>query len=142
MTASLRLAALAFLAALTAWPALTALTSPPARASEPFPFGSELMLDAAPMRGSKRVPTIQIEDNGTASIDLWCASLKAQATVDNTAITIVPGAPQPVQCDPDRDARDADLLGALTQVTGWRWRGGEVIELTGAVPLRFRLMAN
>jgi hypothetical protein len=32
----------------------------PARASEPFPFGSELMLDAAPMPGSKRVPMIEI----------------------------------------------------------------------------------
>ena len=121
----------------------------PARASEAFPFGSELMLDAAPMSGSKRVPMIEIEDDGTASIDLWCASLKAQATFDNTALTIVPGAVQPAvpgtsqapQCDPDREARDADLLAALTQVTGWR-RSGEVIELTGTTPLRFRLMTN
>src|SRR5271170_5001594 len=108
----------------------------PVRASEPFPFGSELMLDAAPMHGSKRVPMIEIEDDGTASIDLWCASLKAQATVNDAAITIVPGDPQPVQCDPDRQARDAGLLATLTQVTGWR-RSGEVIELTGATPLRF-----
>jgi heat shock protein HslJ len=112
-----------------------------AYASEQFPFGSELMLDAAPMRGSRRVPMIEIEDDGTASIDLWCASLKAQATVDNSAITIVPGAAQPAQCDPDREARDADLLAALAQVTGWR-RSGDVVELTGATPLRFRLMTN
>src|SRR5271165_6672702 len=62
----------------------------PVEASEPFPFGSELMLDAVPMHGSKRVPTIEIEDNGTASIDLWCASLKAQATVNDAALSIVP----------------------------------------------------
>jgi hypothetical protein len=130
-----RLAILAFLAASTTLPAL-------AQASEPFPFGSELMLDAAPMRGSKRVPIIEIQDNGAASIDLWCTSLKAQAIVDNAAFTIVPGAAAPAQCDPDREARDADLLAALTQVTGWRWRGGETIELTGATPLRFRLLAN
>jgi META domain len=117
----------------------------PVDASEPFPFGSELMLDAAPMHGSRRVPIIEIEDNGTASIDLWCASLKAQATIDDSAITIVPGAAQPelapAQCDADRQARDADLLAALTQVTGWH-RSGEVIDLTGATPLRFRMMAN
>jgi hypothetical protein len=137
-----RLAALAFLAASTALPAL-------ARAGEPFPFGSELMLDAAPMRGSKRVPIIEIQDNGAASIDLWCVSLKAQATVGDGVITIVPGdTGQPTQptyftqCDSDRQARDADLLAALTQVTGWRWRSGEIIELTGATPLRFRLLAN
>lgn len=112
-----------------------------AHASEPFPFGSELMLDAAPMHGSRRVPMLEIEDDGTASIDLWCASLKAQATVGDSAITIVPGAAAPAQCDPDREARDADLLTALTQVTGWH-RSGEVIELTGATPLRFRLMTN
>jgi heat shock protein HslJ len=143
MTASSlpRLAVLAFLAVLTALPAMTALTLGSAQANEPFPFGSELMLDAAPMRGFKRVPTIEIEDNGAASIDLWCSSLKAQATVGDAAITIVPGAAQPAQCDPDRQARDADLLAALTQVTGWR-RRGEAIEFTGATPLRFRLMAN
>jgi len=146
MIASLpRLAVLALLAALTALPASTVLSLWPAQANEPFPFGSELMLDAAPMRGSKRVPIIEIEDNGSASIDLWCASVKAQATVGDTAITIVPGgAGQPLftQCDADRQARDADLLAALTQVTGWRWRGGEIIELSGAAPLRFRLMTH
>ena len=142
MTVSLpRLAVLALLAVLTAVPVSTGLTLRHAQANEPFPFGSELMLDAAPMRGSKRVPIIEIEDNGAASIDLWCSSLKAQATVSDAAITIVPGDAAPAQCDPDRQARDADLLAALTQVTGWRWRG-ESIELTGATPLRFRRMGN
>ncbi len=136
------LSVLLVLGVLTALPASRVLTIRPAVASEPFPFGSELMLDIAPMRGSKRVPTIEIDDSGAASIDLWCASVKAQATVGDAAITIVPGAPQPAQCDPDRQARDVDLLAALAQATGWRWRGGETIELTGATPLRFRLMAN
>jgi hypothetical protein len=113
----------------------------PAHASEPFPFGSELILDTAPMHGSKRIPMLEIEDNGTASIDLWCASVKAQATVNDAAIIIVPGDAPAAQCDPDRQARDADLLVKLGQVTGWR-RSGEVIELTGATPLRFRLMTN
>jgi hypothetical protein len=124
------LAALTF--AVAVWPVL---------ASEAFPFGSELMLDTAPMHGSKRIPMIEIEDNGTASIDLWCASVKAQATVNDAAITIVPGDAPQAQCDPDRQARDADLLAKLGQVTGWR-RSGEVIELTGSAPLRFRLMTN
>ena len=53
----------------------------PAAAGESFPFGSELMLDAAPMHGSKQIPMLEIEDDGTASIDLWCTSLHAQATI-------------------------------------------------------------
>ena len=36
-------------------------------AGEAFPFGSELMLDTAPLRGSKRIPMIQIEETGTES---------------------------------------------------------------------------
>ena len=80
----------------------------PANASDPFPFGSELMLDAAPMQGTKRMPMLQIDDNGSTSIDLWCTSVQAQATVggDGT-ITIVPGATQPAQCTPERESIDA-----------------------------------
>jgi hypothetical protein len=112
-----------------------------AAASESFPFGSALMLDTAPMRGSKRIPMIEIEENGAASIDLWCSSLRAQATVGDASIAIVPGDAPQASCDPDRQARDADLLAALAQVTGWR-RSGEVVELSGPTPLRFRLMTN
>jgi hypothetical protein len=112
-------------------------------ANEQFPFDTELMLDAAPMHGSKRVPLLQIDDSGSASIDLWCTSARAQATVNDNAITIVPGDVQPAQtqCEPDREAGDTNLLAALSQVTNWR-RIGDVIELSGPTKLRFRLMTN
>jgi hypothetical protein len=114
-------------------------------AGEAFPFGSELMLDTAPMRGSKRIPMIQIEETGLAVIDLWCTSLRAQATVGDASISIVPapmgGDTPQLPCEPDRQARDADLLAALAQVTAWR-RSGEVVELSGPTPLRFRRMTN
>ena len=114
-------------------------------ADEPFPFGSELMLDVAPMQGSKRVPMIEIEETGAASIDLWCASLRAQATIDGDSITIVPSQVQNDtsggQCDEDRHASDATLLTALAQATTWQ-RVGEVIELSGTTTLRFRTMTN
>jgi META domain len=107
-----------------------------------FPFGSELMFDQAPTLGSKRIPMIEIEEDGATSIDLWCASAKAQATVGDGSITIVPGDVEAnAQCEPERQARDADLLAQLAQVTNWR-RTGEIIELLGATPLRFRLMTN
>jgi hypothetical protein len=113
----------------------------PAMASEQFPFGSELMLDQAPMRGSKRIPILEIEENGAASIDLWCASAPAQATVSDKSITIVPGDVQTAQCEPERQTSDANLLAALAQVTSWR-REGDLIEFSGATTLRFRLMTN
>jgi hypothetical protein len=113
----------------------------PAPASEPFPFGTALMLDAAPLRGSKRIPMIEIQENGMASIDLWCASARAQAIVGDNSITIAPGDLHSPQCDPERQSRDEKLLAVLAQVTNWR-RTGELIELLGATPLRFRLMTN
>ena len=54
----------------------------PAMASDrAFPFDRELMLDTAPMPGSKRVPIIEIAENGAASIDLWCARARGQASI-------------------------------------------------------------
>lgn len=112
-----------------------------ARASDSFPFGDELVLDAAPMHGSKRVPMIEIEADGKTSIDLWCASLRGQSSVGDGSIAIVPEVTPQAPCDADREARDIDLLTALSQVTGWR-KDGDAIELTGPKPLRFHLMTN
>ncbi len=106
-----------------------------------FPFDRELMLDVAPMPGSKRVPIIEIDANGAASIDLWCASLRGQASVGDDSISIVPGPIQPAQCAADRQSGDENLLAALAQVTNWK-RIGDVIELRGATTLWFRLMTN
>jgi hypothetical protein len=113
----------------------------PAAADDLFPFGSTLMLDAAPMRGSKRIPMIEIAEDGAASIDLWCASATAKAIVTDDSITIAPWNSFNVQCEPERAARDAELLAALAGVTKWR-RNGDVVEFLGAAPLRFRLMTN
>ncbi len=126
------------------WLALVAVLSSywPAIASESaFPFDRELMLDVTPMHGSKRVPILQIGENGAVSIDLWCASARAEANVGQGSISIVPGEVQPAQCAPERQSGDQNLLAALAQVTNWR-RRGDVIELLGATTLRFRLMTN
>jgi hypothetical protein len=114
---------------------------PAGAADRGFPFGTELMLEAAPLYGSKRIPMLEIEDNGTASIDLWCASVRAAATVGDSAMTIVPEPVQPGQCSAERQAGDQSLLSALSQVTSWR-RNGDVIELIGPITLRFRAMTN
>jgi hypothetical protein len=106
-----------------------------------FPFGSELMLDGKPMRGAKRLPSLSIEQDGTAAIDLWCGSVRAQATVGNGTITIAPGARDSAQCDPDRLAGDDDLLDMLVHMTNWR-RRGDIVEFSGAATLRFHLMTN
>ncbi len=86
----------------------------PAMASErAFPFDRELMLDTAPMPGSKRVPIIEIAENGVASIDLWCARARGQASIGGDSITIVAGPIEPAQCVPERQNGDENLLAAL-----------------------------
>ncbi len=115
------------------WPALASDAA--------FPFDRELMLDAAPMRGSKRIPSLEIAENGVASIRLWCTSARAQANVGAGSMTIVPGQVQSAPCAAERQSGDDSLLAALAGVTNWR-RQGDVIELLGARTLRFRLMTN
>lgn len=113
-----------------------------AMAAEPvFPFGSELMLDGKPMRGTKRLPSLSIERDGTAAIDLWCGSLRGRADIGNGTIAITPGERDNGQCAADRISGDDDLVDALVHMTSWR-RRGDVIELSGATTLRFRLMTN
>jgi len=106
-----------------------------------FPFEREMMLEAAPMPGSKRIPILEIDANGAAIIDLWCVSLRGQAMVGPDTLSIVPGPAQPAQCAPDRQSGDESLLATLAQVTNWR-RQGDLIELIGTTTLRFRLMTN
>ena len=114
----------------------------PALANETsFPFGSALVLDAAPLPGTKRVPMIEIEEDGDASFYLWCASARGSANVGQDTISLMPTTALPSQCTPDQISRDADLLAQLSQMTGWHRQGDEV-DLTGTATLRFRLMTN
>ena len=106
-----------------------------------FPFGRELVLDAAPQPGSKRVPMIEIDQDGAASFYLWCANVRGSANVGDDTINIVPTTPLPSQCSQDEISRDAGLLAQLSQMTGWRRQGDEV-DFLGATTLRFRLMTN
>jgi heat shock protein HslJ len=106
-----------------------------------FPFGRELMLDGKPMRGTKCLPSLSIEQDGTAAIDLWCGSLRGRADVGNGTIVIAPGERDNAQCDPDRVAGDDDLLDMLVHMTSWR-RRGDTVEFSGPATLRFHLMTN
>ncbi len=124
--------------------ALLALSgvAPKATASGPgFPYDHELRFDGNPVRGSKRVPGLQIMANGAAEIDLWCASGKGHAVIIEDQITIVPISMQDNQCSADRLRMDEDLLNTLTAVTKWRWEGQSVV-LIGPKPLRFRPLSN
>jgi heat shock protein HslJ len=112
-----------------------------APAQSAFPFDHELLLDAAPMKGSKRVPSLDIAANGVAEITLWCNTVKAQLIVAGDTITVIAGPSTERQCPPERLRGDEDLLSALTQATNWR-REGDYLILTGGRTVRFHLQTN
>jgi heat shock protein HslJ len=118
-----------------------AAASAGAAAERGFPYDGILMLEAKPMKGSRRVPVLQIESRGAASIDLWCNTVPAQLVVVDNTITIIIGSPTPKQCDPDRMQADEDLLTALQQVASWR-RQDDLLVLEGEKTLRFHLSSN
>jgi heat shock protein HslJ len=121
--------------------ALAASGAGPSFAQEGFPFNSELTLDAAPMRGSKRIPNIEIGSNGDVIIELWCKGARGQFAVANDTVVFVPGPVDDRGCPADRAAADDALLAALADAATWR-RQGDTLVLAGSRQLRFRLNAN
>jgi heat shock protein HslJ len=116
---------------------------PPAKAqAEAFPFGRELLLDVAPLRGSKKVPILDIGDGGSAEIELWCNAVKAQLIVAGDTVTIITGEASTRQCAPDRARADEDLLAALNEITNWRMEPSALVLTGGSRILRFRAQTN
>src|SRR5262249_36829961 len=70
---------------------LTFASAVSARAEDGFPFGMEMTLDALPQPGSKRVPDLDIGDNGEVVLELWCKGGKGQFSVAGNTVVFVPG---------------------------------------------------
>lgn len=107
-----------------------------------FPFGRELTAEVAPMPGTQRQPTLDIDDNGVAELDLWCTNVKTRLVVVADTITVVVGPKTERACPPDQARADADMLAALAAVTNWRLDEDVLVLTGGAAPLRFRIQTN
>src|ERR1700760_104098 len=92
--------------------AAAALAAFPALAQDEFPFGFEMTLDTPNQPGSKRLPTLEIGDNGEAKLDFWCKSGTGQF-----------------------------LVATLSAATNWK-RQNDLVVFTGAKPLRFHINTN
>ena len=110
-------------------------------AANDFPYEQELILDVAPMRGSKRIPNMDVAANGAMALEMWCNRVEGQVVVAADTITVLAGSPTDRQCPPERARGDAELLTALTEVTSWR-REGNTMLLIGPKTLRFRIPTN
>jgi META domain len=112
-----------------------------ARAETGFPFGMEMTLDALPQRGSKRVPDLDIGDNGEVVLELWCKGGKGQFSVAGDTVIFVAGPMEDRSCPPDKAQADDDLVAALTEATTWR-RQGDAVSFIGTRTLKFHLNTN
>jgi hypothetical protein len=113
----------------------------PAFADDGFPFGSEMTLDADRQRGSKRIPNLEIGDNGEVILELWCKGGKGQFSVAGNTVVFVAGEMENRTCPPDRAQQDDELIAALTEAGTWK-RQGDFVSFIGAKTLRFRINTN
>lgn len=112
-----------------------------ARAEEGFPFGTEMTLEAVPQPGSKRIPNIEIGDNGEVVLELWCKGGKGQFSVAGNTVIFVPGPLEDHDCPPARAQADDELIAALSEAATWK-RKGDFVSFIGTKPLRFHLNTN
>ena len=106
-----------------------------------FRSGLEMTLDAARQPGSKRLPTLEIGDNGEAMLELWCKGGKGQFSVAGNTVIFVAGPLEDRACPPARAQADDELVAALSEAATWK-RQGDFVSFIGTKPLRFRLNTN
>jgi hypothetical protein len=121
--------------------AAAVLQAIPARAETEFPFGLAMTLDVARQPGSKRLPSLEIGDNGEALLELWCKGAKGQFSVAGNTVIFVAGPVEDRACPPAKAQADDDLVAALSEAATWK-RQGDVVSFIGTRTLRFRLDTN
>jgi hypothetical protein len=112
-----------------------------ARAESSFPFGMEMTLIAPPQPGSKRIPDLDIGDNGEVVLELWCKGGKGQFSVAGDTVIFVPGPLEDRACPPAKAQADDELVAALSEATTWS-RQGDFVSFVGTRTLKFRINTN
>jgi heat shock protein HslJ len=112
-----------------------------AHAEDGFPFGFEMTLDAARQPGSKRLPNLEIGDNGEVVLELWCKGGKGQFSVAGNTVVFVAASLEDRACPPARAQADDELVAALSEATTWK-RQGDLVSFVGTKSLRFRINTN
>ena len=120
---------------------VTALQAVPAHAEDGFPFGFEMTLDVARQPGSKRIPNLEIGDNGEVVLELWCKGGKGQFSVAGNTVIFVAAPLEDRGCPPARAQADDELVAALSEAATWK-RQGDLVSFVGTKSLRFRINTN
>jgi hypothetical protein len=112
-----------------------------AQADDGFPFGFEMTLDVARQPGSKRLPNLEIGDNGEVVLELWCKGGKGQFSVAGNTVIFVAAPLEDRGCPPARAQADDELVAALSETATWK-RQGDLVSFVGTKSLRFRINTN
>ena len=112
-----------------------------ALADDGFPFGMAMTMGVGRQPGSKRLPNVEIGDNGEAVLELWCKGGKGQFSVAGNTVIFVAGPLEDRACPPARAQADDELVAALSEATNWK-RQGDFVSFIGTKTLRFRLDTN
>ena len=120
---------------------LAAITGASTAQAQEFPFGLEMRLEGARMPGTKRIPSLEIGDNGEVELELWCKGGKGQFSVAGNTIIFVAGQMEDRPCAADKAQADDELIAALTDATTWK-RQGDSVFFVGPKTLKFRLNTN
>jgi META domain len=126
--------------AMVAMAAIVICAAAPASAQS-FPYDQEMLLEAKPLPGSRRVPMLEIQAGGRASVDLWCHSAVAEIAVSGNEIKINFVSAKPENCTPERIELDQQMAKALLEVTAWR-RTNDIVEFVGPTTFRFRISTH
>jgi hypothetical protein len=119
---------------------LLGLSAVPASAQN-FPFDQEMLLEARPLPGSRRVPMMEVHPDGKASVDLWCHSAVAQLALNGNEVKFDFVSAKPENCTPERIELDQKMAKDLLEVTHWR-RKNDIVEFVGPTSFRFRISTH
>lgn len=106
-----------------------------------FPFDQEMLLEARPLPGSRRVPMMEVHPDGRASVDLWCHSAVAQLALNGNEVKFEFVSANPENCTPERVELDQKMAKDLSEVTHWR-RKNDIVEFVGPTSFRFRISTH
>jgi len=110
--------------------------------AQSFPFDQEMLLEAKRLPDSRRVPMLEIQSGGRASIDMWCHNAVAEVAVTGNEIKFTFTSATPAGCTAERIELDQAMAKGLLAVTNWR-QDRDIVELTGpTATFRFRLSTH
>ena len=118
---------------------------PHGAADDEFPFGLEMTLDAAPQPGSKRLPTLEIGDNGEVRLELWCKGGRGQFSIAGNTVIFVAGPLEDRTCPPDAAQADDALVAALSEADHLEAAGRSRLVLgapAAALPAQYQLIGQ